>query len=266
MIDLLRASRENMHLVRSVQLATTARARSEPDYSFTFREHRMKKILSIGAATLMLCATSTVFADSGDKQCSKESCSKAACSKTASTGSCPVSEALADLPELTFTVGDKALCCEQSANAVAKESNSKVQYLVAKKAYDNKDEAMVALADATEEFVAEFATPHTCSVSGQTTVAGTSTSCSVTAGKLASITKEAMSEVTLAYKVGDEQCSCPTQAASLAKSSGKAKQFVIGNETTSCSVDARIKLARAKYEAAVKALAKAEPNEEAPKS
>jgi hypothetical protein len=222
----------------------------------------MKKILSIAAATLMLCATSTAFADSGDKQCSKESCSK-----TASTGTCAVSKAMADLPQLAFKVGDKELCCEASAGAVAQESNSAVQYLVAKKAYTDKNEAMVALADETEKFVAEFATPHTCSVSGNTTVAGTSTSCSVTAGKLASITKAAMSEVTLAYKVGDEQCSCPTQAASLAESSGKAKQFVIAGETTSCSVDARIKLARAKYEAAVKALAKANSTEEeAPKS
>ena len=221
----------------------------------------MKKILSIAAAALMLCSTSTVFADAGDKACSKE-----ACSKTAANGSCQVTKAMADLPQLAFKVGDKELCCEASAGAVAEESNSKVQYLVAKKSYEDKNEAMVALADATEKFVAEFATPHTCSVSGNTTVAGTSTTCSVTAGKLAKITKSAMDEVTLVYKVGDEQCSCPTQAASLAKTSGKAKQFVIAGETTSCSVDARIKLARAKYEAAVKALAKADSPEEAPKS
>ena len=214
----------------------------------------MKKILSIAAAALMLCSTSTVFADAGDEACSK------------ADGSCSITKAMADLPQLAFKVGEKELCCEASAGAVAEESNSKVQYLVAKKAYTDKNEAMVALADETEKFVTEFATPHTCSVSGNTTVAGTSTTCSVTAGKLAKITKSAMDDVTLAYKVGDEECSCPTQAASLAKTSGKAKQFVIAGETTSCSVDARIKLARAKYEAAVKALAKADSPEEAPKS
>lgn len=217
----------------------------------------MKKILSIAAAALMLCSATTVMADDGDKACSKESCSK-----TAEAGTCAVTKAMAELPQLAFKVGDKELCCEASAGAVAAESNSKIQYLVAKKAYTDKNEAMVALAEETEKFVAEFATPHTCSVSGNTTVAGTSTTCSVTAGKLAKITKSAMDEVTLVYKVGDEQCSCPTQAASLAKSSGKEKQYLIGEETTSCSVDARIKLARAKYEAAVKALAKANSTEE----
>lgn len=223
----------------------------------------MKNFLSFAAATLMLAST-TAWADGTDAKCDKEKCSadKLACAD----GGCPVSKALAELPELTFAVGDKELCCEQSASAVAQETDSKVTYLVAKKAYNDKHEAMVALAEATEKFVADFAEPHTCSVSGETTVAGTSTSCSVTAGKLAKITKEAMNGVTLAYKVGDEECSCPTQAASLAKASGKEKQFVIGEETTSCSVDARIKLARAKYEAAVKALVKAQEKEAAPKS
>ena len=224
----------------------------------------MKSILSIAAAALMLSATSTAFAADGQAQCDKEQCCASKLAKA--DGGCCVTSAMAELPQLAFKVGDKELCCEASAGAVAKETDSKVQYLVAKKAYEDKNKAMVALADATEKFVAEFATPHTCNVSGKTTVAGTSTTCSVTAGKLASITKSAMEDITLAYKVGDEQCSCPTQAASLAKSSGKDKQFVIGKEVTSCSVDARIKLARAKYEAAVKALAKAQAEEEAPKS
>jgi hypothetical protein len=225
----------------------------------------MKLFFSVAAAALMFCAT-TACADSGETTAEKAPCDKVACTDKASDGSCPVSKAMANLPELTFQVGDKQLCCEASANAVAQESGEKVQYLVATQAFDDKHEAMVALADATEKFVAEFATPHTCNVSGKTTVAGTSTTCSATAGKLAKISKAAMDEVHLAYKVGDEQCSCPTQAAALAKSAGKAKQFVIGSETTSCEIDARIKLARAKYEAAVKALAKAQSGDESSQS
>ncbi len=221
----------------------------------------MKKVLSIIAATLLFAATSPAFADSGEAQCDKESCGETACN-----GGCPVSKALADLPELTYSVAGKALCCEASATSLAQQSDVEVHYWVGKQEFTDKNKAMVALADETEKFVAEFATPRTCNVSGNTTVAGTSTACSVTAGKLASITKAAMDEVTLAYKVGDQQCSCPTQAASLARSAGKEKQFVIGNETTSCEIDARIKLARAKYEAAVRALAKAQVTEEAPQS
>ena len=218
----------------------------------------MKSILSFAAAALMVCVTSNAFADCGEADCSKAKCDK--------SSGCAVTKAMADLPQLAFKVGEKELCCEASASAVAEETKGKIQYLVAKKTYESKCEAMEALADATEKFVAEFATPHTCSVSGKTSVAGTSTSCSVTAGKLASITKEAMGKVSMAYKIGDEQCSCPTQAASLAKSSGEEKQFVIAGETTSCEVDARIKLARAKYEAAVKALAKAQQQDEDPQS
>jgi len=221
----------------------------------------MKKVFCLAVATLLFASTPT-FAGEGEAK----KCDEKVCTETAGLKGCAISAALANLPALTFLVADKEVCCEASAGKLAEESDGKVQYLVAKKTYDDKNEAMVALADATEKFVSDFATPHTCSVSGETTVAGTSTSCSKSAGKLASITKEAMAGVSLVYKVGDEQCSCPNKAAALAKSEGKEQQFVIGDETTTCSVDARIKLARAKYEAAVRALAKAQATEEAPKS
>ena len=42
---------------------------------------------------------------------------------------------------------------------------------MANQEYDEKDQAMVALADATEKFVEDFATPHECSVSGKTNIA-----------------------------------------------------------------------------------------------
>ena len=60
----------------------------------------------------------------------------------------------------------------------------------------------------------------------------------------------------MSYKVGEEACSCPNQAAALAKSTGTEKLFVVGKESTCCSTDARIKLAHAKYKAAVQAVTK----------
>jgi len=68
----------------------------------------------------------------------------------------------------------------------------------------------------------------------------------------------AMKSVRLTYVVGDEACDCPHAAASLAKTSGKPKLFVVGNEKTECEVTARLNLARAKYRAMVEALAEAE--------
>jgi len=220
----------------------------------------MKSLLSIAAASLMLFAA-PAFADQGSETGNQEKCSKEACASESGAG-CPIAKAMDELPQLAFAVGDKEVCCEASAGAVAEDTGKPVHYLVGKQTFEDKSEAMKALADATEKFVADFATPHTCNVSGKTTVAGKSLSCSATAGKLAAKAQAAMDEVTLAYKVGDEQCACPNKAASLAKASGEEKQFVIGDETTTCSIDARIKLARAKYEAAVKALASAQAGQD----
>ncbi|MEM8681010.1 MAG: hypothetical protein AAGF97_16825, partial [Planctomycetota bacterium] len=70
------------------------------------------------------------------------------------------------------------------------------------------------------------------------------------------VIKDAMDTVAVSYKVGDEECNCPTQAATLAKESGEKQIFVVGDAETCCSIDARIKVAQAKYKAAVMALAK----------
>ena len=82
--------------------------------------------------------------------------------------------------------------------------------------------------------------------------------CSKTAASMAKIAKEAMATVAMNYKVGEETCNCPNKAAALAKDSGAKQEYVIGDEVTCCSVDAKIKLAHAKYRAAVTALAKAQ--------
>ena len=78
------------------------------------------------------------------------------------------------------------------------------------------------------------------------------------AGERAELAKKAMNKVEMAYLVGDKECSCPHEASSLAKTTGKDKLFVVAGEKTACSVTARLKLAQAKYKAAVEALAKAD--------
>jgi len=202
----------------------------------------MKKVLiALCAAVALACLQSAVMADAPAAE--KSECS-----------GCPVTKAMDALPKLTYKVGDEETCCSATAAKLAEADGAHMHYVVAEKEYDAKEEAMVALADVTEKFVSDFATPHTCDVSGKTSICGSSMGCEVSAGKLAEKAKAAMKLVSLSYKVGDEECSCPNHAASLAKESGAQKHFVIGEESTCCEVDARIKLARAKYAAAVKAI------------
>ena len=164
---------------------------------------------------------------------------------------------------MTYMVGTEETCCSHSAETLATKHDAPVQFVVNEKTYDSKDDAMVALADATETFVNTFASTHTCEASGTLTVAGMSTSCSATAGKRAELAKKAMDSVDMTYLVGTESCSCPMKAASLAKTSGEKEQFVVAGEKTDSSVDARLLLAQAKYKAVVAALAKADAGTEA---
>jgi len=173
------------------------------------------------------------------------------------TSSCSVTAGLAKLPKLSYMVGTTALCCEESAKAVASEKSAKVEYVVGTEKFDSQDKAFVSLVTQTEKYVAAFALPSTCSVSGKTTVAGESMTCSVAAGELASKVKKAMDSVAISYKVGEKTCSCPVEAKALASAKSAKALFVVENEATECEHTARLNLARAKYKAALMAMAPA---------
>ena len=204
----------------------------------------MKKIAMTFAAVAVLAVAA--FAQTESSQ--DETCD----------GVCPIAAAMEQLPKMTFKVGEESTCCSASAEALAKEHDAPILFVVATQDYTDKGEAMAALADETEEFVNNFTTPSECVVSGTTTLAGRKMHCSESAGNLAESMKLAMEEIQVAYKVGDESCSCPTQAKSLADESGEKMQFVVGEESTCCSIDARIKVAHARYRAALAAMAQAD--------
>ena len=179
------------------------------------------------------------------------------------SGVCPVAAAMDQLPKMTYRIGDEEACCSASAAALAKEHDAPIRFVVAEKEYNEEGEAMTALADVTEEYVDGFVKLSKCEVSGSMSLAGKKMHCEVSAGKLAETMKEAMNEIQVSYVVGDEYCACPSTAKAMAEKSGEKMQYVIGEESTCCSVDARIKLAHAKYRAAVEAMAAAEaPSEE----
>lgn len=171
-------------------------------------------------------------------------------------GGCPITTAMENLPQLTFMVGEEKACCSASAASLAKKHNLPMMFVVADKQFDNEGDAMVALADATEAYVNELTQPHTCKVSGKTSLAGADIGCSDKASKIAAEMKEAMDTIAISYKVGDKTCHCPNEAKTLADKSGAKTEFVVGEESTCCSVDARIKLARAKLKAAMEVMHK----------
>ena len=230
----------------------------------------MKRIVSAVLATCFLASFAVAEEAKVDLKLIGKAVSaeKACASECASECSgCPIEAAMAKLPKMTYLVGKEETCCSAAAADLAKKHEKPIQFVVAKKAFDNEGKAMTALAAATEKFVTNFTKTSHCEVSGKYTVAGKELCCQVMAGQRAELAKKAMKKVEMTYLVGDEECHCPNEAATLAKKSGKDKLFVIAGEKTCCNVDARLKLAQAKYKAAVQALAKADaPQKTAEKS
>ena len=177
-------------------------------------------------------------------------------------GVCPVAAGMEKLPKMSYLVGEESTCCSMSANKLAEKSGQPIQFVVAEKTFEDEGEAMVALADETERFVNAFATPATCEVSGITSIAGQQLHCSEKAAHVAAVIKKAMDSVEMTYQVGEKTCHCPTEASTLAEKSGEKMTYVVGAQSTCCQIDARIKVAQAKYRAALEALAKMQPTDE----
>lgn len=208
------------------------------------------KSLKIGLVAFALVSGS--YYVSVDNFVSAEEKCDGKCATTAAK--CPVTEGLAKLPKLAYTVGEETLCCEESAKALASSSGKKLVYMVGKEKFECPTAAFTNLVEQTEKYVADFSTPHTCSVSGTTTVAGEAMTCSVKAGEVAAKMKKAMDTVAISYKVGDKTCQCPTEAKTIATEKKLKTLFVVDKEETECEQTARLNLARAKYKAALLAM------------
>lgn len=170
-------------------------------------------------------------------------------------GACPIATAMKELPQLTYKIGEKSTCCSKSAAKLAEEHSLPIHYVVGETTFEQKAEAYTSLVEKTETFVNDFITPCKCEVSGATKIAGESCKCSVMAGKRAELVKGAVEKVNMNYLVGEKTCNCPHEADALAKSTQAEKFFVVGEEKTCCETTARLNLARAKYKAAVQAIA-----------
>lgn len=225
----------------------------------------MKFVNTLCIALVIAFASNVSFAQetsSEAKTCSQCPSSSAVAKSEESCSSCPVSIAMNKLPKMTYKVGDKEICCSESAAAMAKDQNKPIHFVVADKTFEDKTQAYTALVESTESFVNSFVTPSTCEKSGKTSVAGKSCNCPVEAGQRAELVKKAVTDVKMSYVVGKETCNCPNKAKALAAKSETETKYVVAGEEVCCPLEARMKLAKAKYAAAVKALASTEKKTE----
>ena len=74
----------------------------------------------------------------------------------------------------------------------------------------------------------------------------------------AELVSNSIKDIKMTYKVGTESTCCSKTAAELAKKSGGNTTYVVGDAECGCNYEARLNLAKAKYAAAVKAIASAD--------
>ena len=192
------------------------------------------------------------------ENCSGEKCSGEKCASGQSVCCATLAAAKKQLPQMSYLVGTEKVCCSEMASELAEKSQEKVQFVVADKTYCCKEAAFTALVEETEKFVNAFVAPSKCEASGVTKVAGKQYDCCQAAAKQTELVSTAVKTVRMEYKVGDEEVCCIKHATTLAKDKGVSIQYVVDGEATECELSARLKLATAKYIAAVSAAAKAE--------
>jgi hypothetical protein len=206
-----------------------------------------------------------VVATAAGTACAGEACATTACGGACGKDckDCPITAAMAALPQMTYVVGEEKTDCPKAAAELAQKANAAIRYVVCDKSYDAESDAKLALVEATETFVAAYAEPKACQETGKVTVCGKELCCEHSASQTAAVAKAAMDKVAMTYLVGEKECSCPVEAEKLAKDTGEPTVFVVAGESTACNVTARLNLARAKYKAAVVAIMQADaPSQE----
>ena len=137
-------------------------------------------------------AAATCNQDQQNAACSAKldaaKCCRTDQAKCAAEAACRGQELLAaEVPLITYKVGDKVTRCPNEAQEMAGKDASKIRYVVTEKEYTDKDAAMTAYATALEEHLAK------------------------------------MTQIT--YVVGDQCMSCPNQASALAKGNGQTVKY-----------------------------------------
>lgn len=177
--------------------------------------------------------------------------------KAEGDGRCPIETAINQLPQIQYRVGSEVTVCRKEAAELSEKKGTPIRFVV-KQGFESETAAIESLAEATELFVTQFATPQTCAVSGKITVGGASTQCSKSAAETARLINEAINAVKVSYQVGETKCDCPEESKKLAAALDQPVIYVVNGQKTTCPHRQRLNTARAKYRAAVEAVAKAE--------
>jgi hypothetical protein len=207
----------------------------------------------------------------GGKAALASNTGKSGCSSAGKAAGC--NPGCCDMPKMVYQVGDDTTCCAMTAEKMAKESGKSMHFVVANKEFENQAKAEAAYTAALNEYA-----------NGMTTVrymaGGKCVACPTEAKNLAKsnggeikycvgsfvftdkakaesaakAAKSAMKQVKWNIKVGDKSYCCDKMAAMAAKSNGSKCEFQVGDCKTPCKKTAEMELARARVEAARKAL------------
>ena len=214
----------------------------------------MKKISISLLSGLAIAGLSIAYAEEAAEKC-KVTAAKEECA------SCPVAKAMDALPKISYIIAGEASTCCKSATAAA-DAGKEVKYVIAGKEHCCPTAAKDAQIDATEKFVASFASTHACDSSGKTFVGNKGYECGQHATTIAALAKKAMDGVKATHLVGDKEFCCPTAAGEAAEKDGAKVTFVVAEEKTQCAKTNRMNVAVAKYKAAIQAIASSETSTE----
>jgi hypothetical protein len=217
----------------------------------------------------------------------KAGCAKSCADKAKVAGECT------GAPKMVYKIGDETTCCDKTAAEMAKKAEKPIVYVVAGKDYSDQVEAMTAWRDALETYVDGMTTVRfavgsetlTCPMAAESVakeknakvayrVASMTFESKEDAEKAAKAAAEAAETVSMKMVVDGKEVKCDKTAEKAcskgAKTSGatchkdgkdakaaekgEPSEFIVGEYKTKCPIDARVHLAQARIEAAMKAL------------
>ena len=181
---------------------------------------------------------------------------------------CPIGKkveaVLASLPSMKYRIGDETTCCSHAAGAMAKTAGKPIQYVVGKDSFEKEGDAMVKLTSLFEAEVdsmktMQFAAGGKCYRCPMTAkdmakkskdkvvyrVGGVDFKDKETAEKAVKLVSDKLTDVKMAYKVGEKSFCCDKMAGAEVKQSGKKMLFVVDGEETDCPTAAKFNMARA---------------------
>jgi len=211
----------------------------------------------------------------GGESCHKDRSGLAGQSDGCSAKGKAAQQALAaDTPTLHYKVGDKTTCCPKEAEKLAEADEGQIRFVLGEKEFASRSEAMSAWQAALEQYLARLQTVRyavgdqcvACPTAAQTLakesggkvkfrVASYAFAERDKAEAAAKAAQEVAEKVQLTCVVDGQKYTCEKEAGQACEKTGKKCEFLVGQTKTSCPVSAKVELAKARIEAALKVIA-----------